>query len=117
MGVTRGMVIGLLWCAAAQAAEPPLEDLVDEVRSAVVLIRTLERMVAPQDSIGVVPISDLGSGVLISEAGEVVTAAHLVQVADVVRVEFVDGTAVRARVIATEPAADLALLASGGPRH
>jgi serine protease Do len=111
MGVLRNvMVTGALWCASAQAAEMPLEDLVDEVRSAVVLVRTLERTVARGDGIGVVPFSDLGSGVLISDEGDVVTAAHLVQVADVVRVEFADGTAVHAEVVASEPAADLALL-------
>ena len=56
------------------------------------------------------PVTDLGSGVLISRDGDVLTAAHLVQVADVVEVEFSDGTKVGAKVVASEPTADLALL-------
>lgn len=104
----------LLFAWPSQAAEPEqeasLEDLFSAVHESVVLIRTFERMVVARDSIGLVPITDLGSGVLISKDGDVLTAAHLVQVADVVRVEFADGTVVGARVVATEPAADLALL-------
>jgi len=104
------VVIGLLWNLAARADEPAIEDLFDAVHSSVVLVRTWERAVVAHDSIGLVPISDLGSGVLISAAGDVLTAAHLVQVADVVQVELADGTRVGATIVASEPAADLALL-------
>jgi S1-C subfamily serine protease len=39
-----------------------------------------------------------------------VTAAHVVQTADTVDVEFIDGTVVKARVVASDVAADVALL-------
>ena len=87
-----------------------LEDVFEDVNGSVVLVRTWERMMVPRDGIDLVPITDLGSGVLISEEGDIITAAHLVQVADVVEVEFADGTKVNAKVVASEPTADLALL-------
>lgn len=109
-GVFVLMSICLLFGRSSHASEKALEDVFDNVNSSVVLVRTWERMVVPRDGIALVPITDLGSGVLISEDGDVVTAAHLVQVADIVEVEFADGTKVGAKVIASEPTADLALL-------
>ena len=47
---------------------------------------------------------------LISADGKVLTAAHVVQTADAVAVEFPDGVVIRASILASEPAADLALL-------
>jgi len=94
----------------AAERETTLEDLFVAVRDSVVLVRTHERALVMQDFISQVPIFDQGSGVLISADGDVLTAAHLVQVADVVEVEFSDGTKVGARIIASEPAADLAML-------
>jgi S1-C subfamily serine protease len=107
--------IALIWLLVAppgRAAEPDttIEDLFGAVNGSVVLVRTWERMVIARDGIALVPVTDLGSGVLISEEGDVLTAAHLVQVADVVQVEFADGTKVGAKVVASEPTADLALL-------
>jgi len=98
------------WPGQASEPEPALEDLVGAVSESVVLVRTWERMVIARDGIALVPITDLGSGVLISKDGDVLTAAHLVQVADVVGVEFADGTTVGAKVVTSEPTADLALL-------
>jgi S1-C subfamily serine protease len=98
------------WPSQASEPAPALEDLFGAVNESVVLVRTWESMVIARDGIALVPITDLGSGVLISEDGDVLTAAHVVQVADVVRVEFADGTMVGAKVVASDPAADLALL-------
>ncbi|MBW9261057.1 MAG: S1C family serine protease [Candidatus Thiodiazotropha sp. (ex. Lucinisca nassula)] len=52
----------------------------------------------------------LGSGVVISQEGDILTAAHVVHTSDAVHVEFNDGQRVLAKVVGTEPAADLALL-------
>jgi S1-C subfamily serine protease len=51
-----------------------------------------------------------GSGVLVSAGGRVLTAAHVVQSAGRVWVVFADGERVPARLSASEPLADLALL-------
>jgi len=111
--VIRSMVLFLLfsaWPSQASEPEPALEDLFSAVSDSVVLVRTRERALIGGNNVGVVPFTDQGSGVLISEDGDVLTAAHLVQVADVVQVEFGDGTKVQARIVTSEPAADVALL-------
>jgi serine protease Do len=54
--------------------------------------------------------SETGSGVLVSQDGQVMTAAHVVHAMDVITVEFLGGETVGAKVIASEPAADLSLL-------
>jgi S1-C subfamily serine protease len=59
---------------------------------------------------GRVTFSETGSGVLISADGKVMTAAHVVHTMDTITVEFLGGETVSARVIASEPAADLSLL-------
>jgi S1-C subfamily serine protease len=48
--------------------------------------------------------------VLISADGEIMTAAHVVQTADTVLVEFSSGEIIAAKVVASEPAGDVALL-------
>ena len=55
------------------------------------------------------------SGVLISPDGTILTAAHVVDAMDDITVEFAGGDTVRARVIASEPGADLSLLVVGAP--
>ncbi|PYM73417.1 MAG: trypsin [Candidatus Rokuibacteriota bacterium] len=47
---------------------------------------------------------------LISPDGKVMTAAHVVHAMDEITVEFLGGETVKARVVASEPAADLSLL-------
>jgi len=54
--------------------------------------------------------AETGSGVLISPDGKVMTAAHVVHAMDEISVEFLGGETVKARVTASEPAADLSLL-------
>jgi serine protease Do len=52
----------------------------------------------------------LGSGVLISENGMIWTASHVIQHAEKIKVEFLDGDNYEAEVIASDPNADVALL-------
>ena len=51
-----------------------------------------------------------GSGVLIGKDGKVLTAAHVVEAADAVAVEFRNGETVAARIVSADSAADVALL-------
>jgi S1-C subfamily serine protease len=53
---------------------------------------------------------ETGSGVLISSDGKVMTAAHVVHSMHEISVEFLGGETVSAKVISSEPAADLSLL-------
>jgi S1-C subfamily serine protease len=55
-------------------------------------------------------IDGLGSGVLISDDGKVLTAAHVVQTADAALVEFPDGQEILARIISSDVRSDVALL-------
>jgi S1-C subfamily serine protease len=81
----------------------------ERVSPSVVIVRTKQREVATGGR-GVVSFSEVGSGVLISADGKVLTAAHVVDTADEIVVELLTGEVVRAEVIASEPAADVSLL-------
>lgn len=54
--------------------------------------------------------TNLGSGVVVSEDGYIVTNAHVVEKADEITVAFSDGSKSRATVIGTDPDSDLAVI-------
>jgi S1-C subfamily serine protease len=95
---------------AGAAEAPSLSEVFKRVDDSVVVVRTREKNPLPSTMTEAASVAGLGSGVLISDAGEVLTAAHVVQAADEVGVEFVGGEIIRAKVISSEPAADVALL-------
>ncbi|MEL6300108.1 MAG: trypsin-like peptidase domain-containing protein [Pseudomonadota bacterium] len=59
---------------------------------------------------GQTSMAGLGSGVVIDKQGHVMTAAHVVQTADLVQVEFVDGFETTAAIVYSDPARDVSLL-------
>ena len=84
------------------AAQPPtLTEMFRRVNPSVVIVRTREKDTST---------TGLGSGVLVSADGKVFSAAHVVQTADEITVEFLNGETVEARVVASEPYADVSLL-------
>jgi S1-C subfamily serine protease len=85
-----------------------LSDLFNKVKGSVVVIE-VEQKVPIGDS-RLTTAKGMGSGVLISKDGLIITAAHVVQTADHVYVKFPNGEGFSAEVIASEPAADVALL-------
>lgn len=54
--------------------------------------------------------TNLGSGVIVSEDGYIVTNAHVIEKADEITVAFNDGRKSRAKVIGTDPDSDLAVI-------
>lgn len=81
------------------------------VNGSVVLVRAKGKdLTAASGSSVLVKFNEVGSGVLISGDGKVLTAAHVVQIADEITVQFVDGRTETAHVVASEPHADVALL-------
>jgi len=100
----------LAGCGHAVAADPTLADVFKRVNPSVLEIHTKETDVAPTGTNGQVSVGGLGSGVLISPDGKILTAAHVVQTADVIVVQFLSGEKIDARVVSSEPAADVALL-------
>ena len=87
-----------------------LRDAFRKVDRSVVVIRTEEKEPAPFPQGGMVSANGLGSGVLISNDGKILTAAHLVEAANALVVEFSDGEAIPARVVGAVRNADVALL-------
>jgi S1-C subfamily serine protease len=87
-----------------------VRDIFRRVRPTVVVIATRQKELAPEGRRGFVDLQGLGSGVVISEAGQVLTAAHVVQTAETIVVSFSESVVVPARVVASSLASDVALL-------
>jgi S1-C subfamily serine protease len=106
------IVLGI-FCASTGEAQA-LREVFKKVNSSVVVINTIRDVIEnPQKERA--SVAELGSGVLISRDGEILTAAHVVQTADTVLVQFSGGEVIFAKVIASEPAADVALLKLNQP--
>ena len=84
-----------------------LGELYRKASPSVVVIRAKGKEVSTG---GVVRFGEIGSGVLVTQDGKVVTASHVVHGMDDITVEFLGQDAVRARMIGFQPGADLALL-------
>jgi len=101
------LIVGLgTWLSSGVEAQTPGE-VFRKVAPSVVVIRAKGHEVAAG---GQTRFNETGSGVLISADGKVMTAAHVVHAMDEITVEFLGGETVKARVVASEPAADLSLL-------
>jgi serine protease Do len=87
-----------------------LRDAFRKVSQSVVIVRTkrIEVNASGEDPMSIV--DGLGSGVLVSSDGKILTAAHVVETADVASVEFPDGQLITARVIGSDVQSDVALL-------
>jgi S1-C subfamily serine protease len=101
------IVVGIPAPAVAQG----VAHVFQRVNGSVVVVRAKGRDLTAQSGASVlVKFNEVGSGVLVSPDGKVLTAAHVVQIADEITVGFLGGESVPARVIGSEPRADLALL-------
>jgi serine protease Do len=119
--------------ASRPASGQELRSLFQQAKPSVVVIRTEEEEIASDDDddatrmkvrrsgSGARPVLDLdegsetrvkglASGVLISKDGQILTAAHVVQTAEKVEVQFVDGTREPAKILSSVPYADVALI-------
>jgi serine protease Do len=106
-------VLVVIFAAAVLAGFVPavaaqnLEDIFRRVSPSVVVVRSKGRDVSAG---GVTRFNETGSGVLISDSGRVMTAAHVVNGMDEITVEGVAGEVVRAKIISSDAAADISLL-------
>jgi serine protease Do len=117
--------------AAARGAPATFADLVEQVGGAVVNITTTTKMATPIGPQGIVPegspfedlfrgpnngqrgprsASALGAGFVISEDGYVVTNNHVIEGADEIEVEFINGDIFPAKIVGTDANIDIALL-------
>jgi S1-C subfamily serine protease len=104
------VTLTLLVAPSGTASAESFAKMFKRLDESVLIIRTnhKEVVIGPQKQLTSLP--GLGSGVLVSSDGKVMTAAHLVQTADEIAAEFLTGEIVKATVITSDPAADLALL-------
>jgi S1-C subfamily serine protease len=86
-----------------------LREVYNKVNPSVVIIHTIDSVVPSGKLQQSTSMKGVGSGVLIPDA-KVITAAHVVHTADSAIVEFLNGKRVTCKVIASSPAADVALL-------
>jgi S1-C subfamily serine protease len=103
----------LLWIGALShvvRAGSSLSEVFRRVNPAVVEIHVRETDVPRSPGEGPLRVASLGSGVLISADGKILTAAHVVQTAEVIEVQLVSGEILRAKVLSSEQSADTALL-------
>ena len=94
----------------SKAEAKSLKNVFQQVNPSVVVIVTKEsgssRLMTDKPDIK----EGLGSGIVVSNEGLVMTAAHVVQMADAVNVFFLDGSKVTAKVVSSAQQADVALL-------
>ena len=100
-------VAASLYMVPTLAAGETLQEMYRRVNASVVVIRAQGEEVTEG---GLTRFSEIGSGVLISADGKIATAAHVVHTMSEVVVEFLGEDPVPARVIASEPQADISLL-------
>ena len=106
------LLVGLLLAGAPSSVQAQgVVSAFQRVNGSVVLVRAKGKdLTVHSGSSVLVKFNEVGSGVLVSNDGKVLTAAHVVQIADEITVHFLGGETETARVIASEPRADLALL-------
>jgi len=110
--IPRGLLAGalLLATSTATAAGGSLADLYDRVHGSVVDVVTSRHEPPTGGGDRQARTGSVGTGFLVSRDGRIVTAAHVVTAADAVAVQFATGEIVSARVVASDPAMDLALI-------
>lgn len=93
-----------------------ISALYEKVSSAVVQIQTKEKAIIGEGEMKqTVTAEGLGSGILISPEGLILTAAHVVQTAEEVKVVFKNNEIIPAKILATEKTADVALIKLAWP--
>jgi serine protease Do len=100
-------VAAVLLAYAPEARAQNLDDIFNKVNPSVIVVRSKGRDI---NSGGLVRFNETGSGFLISDTGKVLTAAHVVNGMDEITVEGIAGEVVRAKIISSDAAADIALL-------
>jgi len=101
--------------AQSQEKPPSIEEVFERVHQAVVTLRTAGRTVVAEMPTQFTSVQGVGSGVLFNERGDILTAAHVVQTADELIVEFPNGETGLGQVVSSVPGADLALVRFIGP--
>ena len=98
-------------CFVSSSNSQDLSQIFEKVSPSVVVINTTEKEILGGGARkNVVTSEGLGSGVLISEDGLILTAAHVVQTAENMEVLFKDGQRIPAKPVGTDQMADVAMV-------
>ena len=102
--LTPGAVSALVAQTLASATPAPANSALafQAIRPAFVLIQT--------DETGQGSLSGLGSGVIVSERGDILTSLHVVAGASRIKLTFADGTEADAKIAVARPEQDIAVL-------
>jgi serine protease Do len=106
-GLGLSLLMALPLITPAPAPAETLGEAYRRVNPAVVVIRARGEELTED---GMARFREIGSGVLISRDGKIATAAHVVHTMDDIMVEFLGEDPVPARVIASEPRADISII-------
>ena len=102
--VTTSLMLLWLLIPSSTLQAQDYRALFKKLDSSVVTIHALEVVNSEQAK------RSVGSGVIVSKDGEIMTAAHVVHTTDQIVVKFVDGTAVPAQIVSSISGADVALI-------
>jgi S1-C subfamily serine protease len=107
----RGRALWLIGALAVLVPPPAAAETLGEVyrrvNPSVVVIRARGEEITEE---GVARFREIGSGVLISADGKIATAAHVVHTMNEIMVEFLGEDPIPARVISSEPRADISII-------
>jgi len=90
--------------ASATPAPAYSAQVYQVILPSLVYIQTQSTAPTAEDGFGV------GSGVIINDGGDILTAYHVIDGANVIEIIFADGTRAQAEVLATDPDIDIAVL-------
>lgn len=98
--------------ALAQSVDEAAASLAyDQAVESTVAIRAIRNNSVSADDDGIT----IGTGVIINEQGEILTANHVVFGADEIELQFANGTVTAARLLTNETVLDIAVLTADGP--
>lgn len=107
----RRLIVALLALSIGFSAQSQnISELYNKLAKSVVVIKVTSKEPVAGYGAYAMTAQGLGSGFIISEDGLIMTAAHVIQTAEDVKIKFLDGTEIGADIISASVSADVALV-------